>query len=146
MAVKIKRETPPSNIYDYSPPDSLQLRIKLHRTAVGNIYSADRSNKVDKTNEFNCKCTSWQPKFALQWWNECKSKGTKVVIHKRGGFCIDGWVLVGGFNPSTKTLTFMTASNSVTRFGLDAISYMRPNAIVNIDSSDLWAVYFISKS
>ena len=37
MAVKIKRETPPSNIYDYSPPDSLQYG-QIAQDAVGNIY------------------------------------------------------------------------------------------------------------
>ena len=47
MAVKIKRETPPSNIYDYSPPNSLQYG-QIAQDAVGNIYSADRSNNIVK--------------------------------------------------------------------------------------------------
>ena len=132
MAVKIKRETPPSNIYDYSPPDSLQYG-QIAQDAVGSIYNADRSNKVVKQMSSTANTQVGNPNLLYNGGMNVNQRG-QSSYSQTWGFCIDGWVLVGGFNPSTKTLTF-DASNSVSRFGLDAISYMR-QAIVNIDSSD----------
>ena len=54
------------------------------------------------------------------------------LINQRGeltysgswGYSIDRWVLLGEFNVSTNTFKFDYANN-ISRFGLDAISYMR---------------------
>lgn len=132
MAVKIKRETPPSNIYDYSPPDSLQYG-QTAQDAVGNIYSADRSNNIVKQMSSTANAQVGNPNLLYNGSLSVNQRGQTSYLQSRG-YSIDGWVLIGDFNYSTKTLTF-DASNNIARFGLDAISYMR-HAIVDVDSSD----------
>lgn len=132
MAVKIKRETPPSNIYDYSPPDSLQYG-QIAQDAVGNIYSADRSNNIVKQMSSTANAQVGNPNLLYNGSLSVNQRGQTSYLQS-WGYSIDGWVLIGDFNYSTKTLTF-DASNNIARFGLDAISYMR-HAIVDIDSSD----------
>lgn len=132
MAVKIKRETPPSNIYDYSPPDSLQYG-QIAQDAVGNIYSADRSNNIVKQMSSTANAQVGNPNLLYNGSLSVNQRGQTSYLQS-WGYSIDGWVLIGDFNYSTKTLTF-DASNNIARFGLDAISYMR-HAIVDVDSSD----------
>lgn len=132
MAVKIKRETPPSNIYDYSPPDSLQYG-QIAQDAVGNIYSADRSNNIVKQMSSTANAQVGNPNLLYNGSLSVNQRGQTSYLQS-WGYSIDGWVLIGDFNYSTKTLTF-DASNNLARFGLDAISYMR-HAIVDVDSSD----------
>lgn len=132
MAVKIKRETPPSNIYDYSPPDSLQYG-QTAQDAVGNIYSADRSNNIVKQMSSTANAQVGNPNLLYNGSLSVNQRGQTSYLQS-WGYSIDGWVLIGDFNYSTKTLTF-DASNNIARFGLDAISYMR-HAIVDVDSSD----------
>lgn len=132
MAVKIKRETPPSNIYDYSPPDSLQYG-QIAQDAVGNIYSADRSNNIIKQMSSTANAQVGNPNLLYNGSLSVNQRGQTSYLQS-WGYSIDGWVLIGDFNYSTKTLTF-DASNNIARFGLDAISYMR-HAIVDVDSSD----------
>lgn len=132
MAVKIKRETPPSNIYDYSPPDSLQYG-QIAQDAVGNIYSADRSNNIVKQMSSTANAQVGNPNLLYNGSLSVNQRGQTSYLQSCG-YSIDGWVLIGDFNYSTKTLTF-DASNNIARFGLDAISYMR-HAIVDVDSSD----------
>lgn len=132
MAVKIKRETPPSNIYDYSPPDSLQYG-QIAQDAVGNIYSADRSNNIVKQMSSTANAQVGNPNLLYNGSLSVNQRGQTSYLQS-WGYSIDGWVLIGDFNYSTKTLTF-DASNNRARFGLDAISYMR-HAIVDVDSSD----------
>lgn len=132
MAVKIKRETPPSNIYDYSPPDSLQYG-QIAQDAVGNIYSADRSNNIVKQMSSTANAQVGNPNLLYNGSLSVNQRGQTSYLQS-WGYSIDGWVLIGDFNYSTKTLTF-DASNNIARFGLDAISYMR-YAIVDVDSSD----------
>lgn len=132
MAVKIKRETPPSNIYDYSPPDSLQYG-QIAQDAVGNIYSADRSNNIVKQMSSTANTQVGNPNLLYNGSLSVNQRGQTSYLQS-WGYSIDGWVLIGDFNYSTKTLTF-DASNNIARFGLDAISYMR-HAIVDVDSSD----------
>lgn len=132
MAVKIKRETPPSNIYDYSPPDSLQYG-QIAQDAVGNIYSTDRSNNIVKQMSSTANAQVGNPNLLYNGSLSVNQRGQTSYLQS-WGYSIDGWVLIGDFNYSTKTLTF-DASNNIARFGLDAISYMR-HAIVDVDSSD----------
>ena len=132
MAVKIKRETPPSNIYDYSPHDSLQYG-QIAQDAVGNIYSADRSNNIVKQMSSTANAQVGNPNLLYNGSLSVNQRGQTSYLQS-WGYSIDGWVLIGDFNYSTKTLTF-DASNNIARFGLDAISYMR-HAIVDVDSSD----------
>lgn len=132
MAVKIKRETPPSNIYDYSPPDSLQYG-QIAQDAVGNIYSADRSNNIVKQMSSTANAQVGNPNLLYNGSLSVNQRGQTSYLQS-WGYSIDGWVLIGDFNYSTKTLTF-DASNNIARFGLDAISYMR-HAIVDVGSSD----------
>lgn len=132
MAVKIKRETPPSNIYDYSPPNSLQYG-QIAQDAVGNIYSADRSNNIVKQMSSTANAQVGNPNLLYNGSLSVNQRGQTSYLQS-WGYSIDGWVLIGDFNYSTKTLTF-DASNNIARFGLDAISYMR-HAIVDVDSSD----------
>lgn len=132
MAVKIKRETPPSNIYDYSPPDSLQYG-QIAQDAVGNIYSADRSNNIVKQMSSTANAQVGNPNLLYNGSLSVNQRGQTSYLQSCG-YSIDGWVLIGDFNYSTETLTF-DASNNIARFGLDAISYMR-HAIVDVDSSD----------
>lgn len=132
MAVKIKRETPPSNIYDYSPPNSLQYG-QIAQDAVGNIYSADRSNNIVKQMSSTANAQVGSPNLLYNGSLSVNQRGQTSYLQS-WGYSIDGWVLIGDFNYSTKTLTF-DASNNIARFGLDAISYMR-HAIVDVDSSD----------
>lgn len=132
MAVKIKRETPPSNIYDYSPPNSLQYG-QIAQDAVGNIYSADRSNNIVKQMSSTANAQVGNPNLLYNGSLSVNQRGQSSYL-QTWGYSIDGWVLIGDFNYSTKTLTF-DASNNIARFGLDAISYMR-HAIVDVDSSD----------
>lgn len=132
MAVKIKRETPPSNIYDYSPPNSLQYG-QIAQDAVGNIYSADRSNNIVKQMSSTANAQVGNPNLLYNGSLSVNQRGQSSYL-QTWGYSVDGWVLIGDFNPSTKTLTF-DASNNIARFGLDAISYIR-HAIVDVDSSD----------
>lgn len=132
MAVKIKRETPPSNIYDYSPPNSLQYG-QIAQDAVGNIYSADRSNNIVKQMSSTANAQVGNSNLLYNGSLSVNQRGQTSYLQS-WGYSIDGWVLIGDFNYSTKTLTF-DASNNIARFGLDAISYMR-HAIVDVDSSD----------
>lgn len=132
MAVKIKRETPPSNVYDYFPPDSLQYG-QIAQDAVGNIYNADRKNNIVKQMSSTANAQVGNPNLLYNGSLSVNQRGQSSYL-QTWGYSIDGWVLIGDFNPSTKTLTF-DASNNVARFGLDAISYMR-HAVVDIDSSD----------
>lgn len=141
MAVKIKRETPPTNVYDYSPPDSLQYG-QIAQDAVGNIYSANKNNKIVKQMSSTANAQVGNPNLLYNGSLSVNQRGQSSYL-QTWGYSIDGWVLVGDFNPSTKTLTF-DASNNVARFGLDAISYMR-QGIANIPSSD-FDLYSISAS
>ena len=141
MAVKIKRETPPTNVYDYSPPDSLQYG-QIAQDAVGNIYRANKNNKIVKQMGSTANAQVGNPNLLYNGSLSVNQRGQSSYL-QTWGYSIDGWVLVGDFNPSTKTLTF-DASNNVARFGLDAISYMR-QGIANIPSSD-FDLYSISAS
>lgn len=141
MAVKIKRETPPTNVYDYSPPDSLQYG-QIAQDAVGNIYGANKNNKIVKQMSSTANAQVGNPNLLYNGSLSVNQRGQSSYL-QTWGYSIDGWVLVGDFNPSTKTLTF-DASNNVARFGLDAISYMR-QGIANIPSSD-FDLYSISAS
>ena len=141
MAVKIKRETPPSNIYDYSPPDSLQYG-QIAQDAVGNIYSADRSNNIVKQMSSTANAQVGNPNLLYNGSLSVNQRGQTSYLQS-WGYSIDGWVLIGSFNPSTKTLTF-DASNNISRFGLDAISYMR-QGVTDISSSE-FGMYVLSAS
>lgn len=64
-------------------------------------------NLLDNTNFKNPVAQRGSGSFQLDW-----------------KYCIDRWVLLGDYNVGTHTLTF-DAGNQTSRFGLDAISYMR---------------------
>lgn len=74
---------------------------KISYNQVGN------PNLLDNTNFKNPVAQRGSGSFQLDW-----------------KYCIDRWVLLGDYNVSTHTLTF-DAGNQTSRFGLDAISYMR---------------------
>ena len=106
---------------------------QIAQDAVGNIYSADRSNNIVKQMSSTANAQVGNPNLLYNGSLSVNQRGQTSYLQS-WGYSIDGWVLIGDFNYSTKTLTF-DASNNIARFGLDAISYMR-HAIVDVDSSD----------
>lgn len=141
MAVKILRQTYPTGTWDYSPPTSLEYG-QIANDARGNLYTANRLREVVKQMSSEANHQVGNPNLLYNGSMSVNQRGQSSYL-QTWGYSIDGWVLVGDFNPSTKTLTF-DASNNVARFGLDAISYMR-QGIANIPSSD-FDLYSISAS
>ena len=84
MAVKIKRETPPSNIYDYSPPDSLQYG-QIAQDAVGNIYSADRSNNIVKQMSSTANAQVGNPNLLYNGSLSVNQRGQTSYLQSWGG-------------------------------------------------------------
>lgn len=141
VAVKILRQTYPTGTWDYPPPTSLEYG-QIANDARGNLYTANRLREVVKQMSSEANHEVGNPNLLYNGSMSVNQRGQSSYL-QTWGYSIDGWVLVGDFNPSTKTLTF-DASNNVARFGLDAISYMR-QGIANISSSD-FGLYTISAS
>lgn len=121
MSIKIHRQNPSSG--GQQPSDLLYGEIACDKDGtlyVGNssnvptymlnsdIYNqVGNPNLLDNTNFKNPVAQRGSGSFQLDW-----------------KYCIDRWVLLGDYNVGTHTLTF-DAGNQTSRFGLDAISYMR---------------------
>ena len=93
MAVKIKRETPPSNIYDYSPPDSLQYG-QIAQDAVGNIYSADRSNNIVKQMSSTANAQVGNPNLLYNGSLSVNQRGQTSYLQSWVILLMDGFWLV----------------------------------------------------
>lgn len=122
MSIKIHRQNPSSG-GGQQPSDLLYGEIACDKDGtlyVGNssnvptymlnsdIYNqVGNPNLLDNTNFKNPVAQRGSGSFQLDW-----------------KYCIDRWVLLGDYNVGTHTLTF-DAGNQTSRFGLDAISYMR---------------------
>lgn len=122
MSIKIHRQNPSSGV-GQQPSDLLYGEIACDKDGtlyVGNssnvptymlnsdIYNqVGNPNLLDNTNFKNPVAQRGSGSFQLDW-----------------KYCIDRWVLLGDYNVGTHTLTF-DAGNQTSRFGLDAISYMR---------------------
>lgn len=123
MSIKIHRQNPSSGGGGQQPSDLLYGEIACDKDGtlyVGNssnvptymlnsdIYNqVGNPNLLDNTNFKNPVAQRGSGSFQLDW-----------------KYCIDRWVLLGDYNVGTHTLTF-DAGNQTSRFGLDAISYMR---------------------
>lgn len=122
MAIKIQRQT--ASASSASPPSTLPYgELACDKTAV--LYVGNSSNYpvkmmdensynqvgnpnlLDNTNFKNLVNQRWASSYSLDW-----------------KYSIDRWVLLGTYSVSNHTLTF-DAGNQTSRFGLDAISYMR---------------------
>ena len=130
MSIKIHRQNPSSG-GGQQPSDLLYGEIACDKDGtlyVGNssnvptymlnsdIYNqVGNPNLLDNTNFKNPVAQRGSGSFQLDW-----------------KYCIDRWVLLGDYNVGTHTLTF-DAGNQTSRFGLDAISYMR-QGIEKLDS------------
>lgn len=141
MAVKIKRQNPPTGTYDYTPPTSLEYG-QIANDARGNLYTANRNQEIVKQMSSEANHEVGNPNLLYNGSMSVNQRGQSSYL-QTWGYSIDGWVLIGSFNPSTKTLTF-DASNNISRFGLDAISYMR-QGVTDISSSE-FGMYVLSAS
>lgn len=122
MAIKIQRQT--ASASSATPPSTLQYgELACDKTAVlcvGN--SSNLPVKMMDTNSYN---QVGNP-------NLLDNTNFKNLVNQRGKssysldwkYCIDRWVLLGTYSVSNHTLTF-DAGYQTSRFGLDAISYMR---------------------
>ena len=122
MAIKIQRQT--ASASSASPPSTLQYgELACDKTAV--LYVGNSSNYPVKMMDENSYNQVGNP-------NLLDNTNFKNLVNQRGAssysldwkYSIDRWVLLGTYSVSNHTLTF-DAGNQTSRFGLDAISYMR---------------------
>lgn len=122
MAIKIQRQT--ASASSASPPSTLPYgELACDKTAV--LYVGNSSNYPVKMMDENSYNQVGNP-------NLLDNTNFKNLVNQRGAssysldwkYSIDRWVLLGTYSVSNHTLTF-DAGNQTSRFGLDAISYMR---------------------
>jgi len=122
MAIKIQRQT--ASASSASPPSTLPYgELACDKTAV--LYVGNSSNLPVKMMDTNSYNQVGNP-------NLLDNTNFKNLVNQRGKssysldwkYCIDRWVLLGTYSVSNHTLTF-DAGYQTSRFGLDAISYMR---------------------
>lgn len=122
MAIKIQRQT--ASASSASPPSTLPYgELACDKTAV--LYVGNSSNLPVKMMDENSYNQVGNP-------NLLDNTNFKNLVNQRGAssysldwkYSIDRWVLLGTYSVSNHTLTF-DAGNQTSRFGLDAISYMR---------------------
>lgn len=122
MAIKIQRQT--ASASSATPPSTLPYgELACDKTAV--LYVGNSSNYPVKMMDSNSYNQVGNP-------NLLDNTNFKNLVNQRGKtsysldwkYCIDRWVLLGTYSVSNHTLTF-DAGNKTSRFGLDAISYMR---------------------
>jgi hypothetical protein len=122
MAIKIQRQT--TSASSATPPSTLPYgELACDKTAV--LYVGNSSNYPVKMMDTNSYNQVGNP-------NLLDNTNFKNIVNQRGKssysldwkYCIDRWVLLGTYSVSNHTLTF-DAGYQTSRFGLDAISYMR---------------------
>lgn len=122
MAIKIQRQT--ASASSATPPSTLPYgELACDKTAV--LYVGSSSNLPVKMMDTNSYNQVGNP-------NLLDNTNFKKLVNQRGKssysldrkYCIDRWVLLGTYSVSNHTLTF-DAGHQTSRFGLDAISYMR---------------------
>lgn len=122
MAIKIQRQT--ASASSASPPSTLPYgELACDKTAV--LYVGNSSNYPVKMMDTNGYNQVGNP-------NLLDNTNFKNLVNQRSKssysldwkYSIDRWVLLGTYSVSNHTLTF-DAGNQASRFGLDAISYMR---------------------
>ena len=122
MAIKIQRQT--TSASSATPPSTLPYgELACDKTAV--LYVGNSSNLPVKMMDENSYNQVGNP-------NLLDNTNFKNLVNQRGAssysldwkYSIDRWVLLGTYSVSNHTLTF-DAGNQTSRFGLDAISYMR---------------------
>ena len=122
MAIKIQRQT--TSASSAAPPPTLPYgELACDKMAV--LYVGNSSNYPVKMMDKNSYNQVGNP-------NLLDNTNFKNMVNQRGKssysldwkYSIDRWVLLGTYSVSNHTLTF-DAGNQTSRFGLDAISYMR---------------------
>lgn len=122
MAIKIQRQT--ASASSAPPPSTLPYgELACDKTAV--LYVGNSSNYPVKMMDTNSYNQVGNP-------NLLDNTNFKNLVNQRSKssysldwkYSIDRWVLLGTYSVSNHTLTF-DAGNQTSRFGLDAISYMR---------------------
>nr|UVY03722.1 MAG: hypothetical protein [Bacteriophage sp.] len=122
MAIKIQRQT--ASASSATPPSTLPYG-ELACDKNGILYVGSSSNLPVKMMDTNGYNQVGNP-------NLLDNTNFKNLVNQRGNssysldwkYCIDRWVLLGTYSVSNHTLTF-DAGYQTSRFGLDAISYMR---------------------